>query len=115
MELTAQFIDRTNVIFNPDRFEEYIRPDIYLPLEVRFPRAGDRFCPLGLSGEKKLSDFFIDEKVPRSSRKSCPIVVSEGNIVWVVGYRLDDRFKLRDEDKRAIRLFARQVNLNGGQ
>lgn len=114
MKLTAGFVDRTNVTFTPDRFEEYIRPDISLPLEVRFPRAGDRFCPLGLSGEKKLSDFFIDEKVSRSARESCPLVISGGNIVWIVGYRLDDKYKLRDEDSEAIRLVARLGDLSGG-
>jgi tRNA(Ile)-lysidine synthase len=63
-------------------------------LHLRNRRAGDRFQPLGMSGTKKLKDFFIDQKIPRNLRDSVPLVTDESSIVWVVGYRLDDRFKV---------------------
>ena len=63
-------------------------------LRVRFPRPGDRFQPLGMQGLKKLSDFFIDLKVPYHKRAAIPLVECDRGVVWVCGHRLDDRFKI---------------------
>jgi tRNA(Ile)-lysidine synthase len=75
---------------------------------VRFREPGDRFRPLGGPGEKCLKAFFIDSKVPRSERDRVPVVVSGDRIVWVAGHRLDERFKLRPESERAVRLEFRR-------
>lgn len=70
---------------------------VQFPLTIRNRRPGDRFYPLGLGGSKKLKDLFIDLKVPRHLRDRIPIVVSgDGQIVWVVGLRLDERFKVTE-------------------
>lgn len=63
-------------------------------LSVRFPREGDRFRPLGLDGEKKLSDFFVDEKVDRTRRGHIPLLLCGDEIMWVVGMRIGHRFRL---------------------
>ena len=65
------------------------------PLVVRYPRPGDRYKPLGCRGEKKLSDIFIDAKVPAEKRATIPVVEDRQGIVWVVGFRIADRVKLR--------------------
>ena len=57
-------------------------------LHVRTRVPGDRFQPLGMLGEKKLQDFFVDQKVPRSWRDAIPLLVSGRGIAWVVGYRV---------------------------
>ncbi len=63
------------------------------PLIVRNWRHGDWFCPMGMAGHrKKLQDFFVDCKVPRNDRDAVPLVVAPAGIVWVVGYRGDERF-----------------------
>ena len=63
------------------------------PLTVRNWRPGDWFCPSGLQGHrKKLQDFFVDQKVPRTRRAEVPLAVAPAGIVWVVGYRGDERF-----------------------
>lgn len=74
------------------------------PLTVREWTNGDRFVPLGMDREKKLSDFFIDAKVPLYRKKTIPVVESNGAIVWVAGYRLDDRFKITDKTMHVITL-----------
>ena len=74
---------------------------------VRNRRPGDRFSPLGLGGSKKLQDFFVDLKVNQSQRDLVPIVESEGKIVWVAGYRLDEAFKVTALTKKVIRLELR--------
>ena len=66
-----------------------------LPLKIRFWKPGDVFWPLGSPGSQKLHDFFINIKLPRSERKRVPLLVtSDDRIVWVVGYRLSERFKV---------------------
>jgi tRNA(Ile)-lysidine synthase len=73
-------------------------------LTVRFPQPGDRFYPLGAPGHKKLKDFFIDKKIPRAERPCIPLLMSGGEIAWVVGYRIADPFKVRPETRRMLRL-----------
>lgn len=77
---------------------------VTMPLHVRTFREGDHFHPLNLKGSKKLSDFFIDEKVPFYLRQSIPILECKTGIVWVGGYRLDDRYKVSENTKRVLRL-----------
>ena len=73
------------------------------PLLARNFRPGDRFIPLGMKGHKKLKNFFIDLKVPTEKRASTPILISGDQIVWVCGYRIDERFKVTAETKKIIR------------
>lgn len=73
-------------------------------LRVRFPRPGDRFQPLGMTGFKKLSDFLIDSKVPWHERRQIPLLECDDGIIWVCGYRLDERFKIKPTTKEALHL-----------
>jgi tRNA(Ile)-lysidine synthase len=77
---------------------------VSFPLVLRSSKAGDRFRPLGLGGGKKLKKFFIDAKIPRSQRRRIPILCSGGQIIWVVGHRLDDRVKVTAKTSRLLRL-----------
>ena len=71
---------------------------------MRNRRPGDRFQPLGMSQPKKLNRFMIDVKIPRRWRERVPIVCSPEQIVWVVGYRIDDRVKVTEETRQVLRL-----------
>lgn len=83
----------------------YIDMDkIKFPLIVRARKPGDYFYPFGFGKKKKLQDFFVDEKIPREERDIVPIIESNGNIVCVAGYRLDDRFKIDDNTKRCLQI-----------
>jgi tRNA(Ile)-lysidine synthase len=74
---------------------------------VRTWRAGDRFQPLGMTGKKKLQDFFVDEKVPRRQRSRVPLLcASDGRIAWVAGYRIAEPFKVRAQTRRVLRVRA---------
>jgi tRNA(Ile)-lysidine synthase len=77
------------------------------PLTVRGWREGDRMRPVGLGGTKTLQDLFTDRKVPRALRHTLPVVESEGEIVWVAGVAVDERFAASEADPSAIALSAR--------
>ena len=71
---------------------------------LRSWKEGDWFVPLGMREKKKLSDFFIDEKIPLFEKLAIPVFVSDGEIVWVCGKRLDDRHKIRPTTTRVMKL-----------
>ena len=76
-------------------------------LEVRSWQTGDRMAPFGMGGSKSLQDLFTDCHVPRSRRHVMPLFVSHGEIAWVPGLAMGDRFKLTPRTKRAIRITAK--------
>jgi tRNA(Ile)-lysidine synthase len=82
---------------------------LLFPLVVRPRKRGDFFYPLGFGKKKKLQDFFVDEKVPRDERDAIPLIVSGEDIVWVVGYRGDERFRVTDETKKVLRLEVKKL------
>jgi len=71
------------------------------PLTIRNWQQSDFFHPLGMKTKKKLSDFFIGEKVPLHEKKQVPLLVNgNGDIIWIAGYRLDDRYKVTPKTKK---------------
>ena len=74
-------------------------------LQVRPRREGDRFQPLGMGGQSiKLSDFFVNVKLPKRARANWPLVCVGEEIAWVAGFRLAQRFRVTEKTKRAVRL-----------
>jgi tRNA(Ile)-lysidine synthase len=76
------------------------------PLKLRGIRHGDRFHPLGAPGTRKMQDFLVDLKVPREERSGVAVLESAGEIVWVVGLRIDDRFKVDEDTRRVAEIVA---------
>lgn len=74
---------------------------LVFPLELRKWKKGDRFQPLGMQKSKKLSDFFIDEKVNRLEKSKLWLLCSGHDIVWIIGYRINDRYKITELTKTA--------------
>ena len=73
---------------------------IHFPLTLRHWRHGDRFHPLGMKGSKLLSDFFVDQKFTEAQKSNVFLLASaENEILWVVGHRIDDQFKVTSETK----------------
>jgi tRNA(Ile)-lysidine synthase len=73
-------------------------------LTVRSRKKGDFFYPLGFGRRKKLQDYFVDEKVPRDERDAVPLVVAGNDIVWIAGYRGDERFKVSHTTERFLKI-----------
>ncbi|MGB6036960.1 MAG: tRNA lysidine(34) synthetase TilS [Cryomorphaceae bacterium] len=72
------------------------------PLEVRLWQNGDRFVPFGMKGSKKVSDYLIDAKVSVPEKERTYVLVSDGEICWLIGHRIDDRYKLNRGETDAI-------------
>ncbi len=73
-------------------------------LLIRSWNEGDWFVPLGMKEKKKISDFFIDQKIPLFEKQTIPIVISDGSVVWICGKRLDDRYKITPKTTSVIKL-----------
>ena len=80
-------------------------------LSVRRRLPGDRFQPLGMEKPKKLNEFMIDARIPRAWRRRIPIVCSSGQILWVVGWRIDERFKVTEKTGKVLRLEFKHTHL----
>jgi tRNA(Ile)-lysidine synthase len=72
------------------------------PLIIRRRQKGDYFYPSGFGKRKKLQDFFVDNKIPKDERDTIPIVVSGDDIIWIVGHRMDERFRAKEGTKRFL-------------
>jgi tRNA(Ile)-lysidine synthase len=92
---------KTVVVFDADRTGT--------ALLVRPREKGDFFYPLGFGKKKKVQDFFVDGKVPRDERDAIPLILSGNDIVWIAGYRGDERFRVTEGTKRFLKLEFKKV------
>ncbi len=87
-----------NVILDAD--------EIAWPLVIRSREPGDRFIPSGMTSHKKLKDFFIDSKVPARQRDQVPIIADGNRILWVVGYRVDERALPKEDSTKLVQIIV---------
>lgn len=78
------------------------------PLTIRKWKKGDYFYPFGMHGKKKLSKFFKDEKIDVLSKESQWLLCSDDQIVWVIGKRADNRFKITSETKHVLKFKVKE-------
>lgn len=81
------------------------------PWLVRGERPGDRIRPLGMNGSRKVKELFIDEKVPREMRRNIPLVFSNGELIWVCGYRVAEGGRVTADTVRVARAEVRHMPL----
>lgn len=115
---SSQLISAEGIVTNGSE-GEYVDADAVGTQELilRTWKEGDSFVPLGMRTAKKISDFFVDAKVPIYEKRAVPILTTKaGDIVWICGFRIDDRFKVTQQTKRALRLsFSTTETAHGPQ
>ncbi len=103
-------VSKDNVRLSNDKSIEYISGDRCGEFNIRRWKEGDRFYPIGFnlsggrSGSKKISDFLNEQKIPSILKKKQLVLTTQNNIVWVLGLRLDNRFKLTGNTKKIYKL-----------
>jgi len=78
--------------------------EVQFPLTIRHWKPGDYFYPLGMNQMKKLSDYFVDNKIPVPEKNSTWLLASGKKIVWIMGQRIDHRFRITPDTKRVLLL-----------
>ncbi len=113
----ASIIDRSVEVEGENEFIAYLDADkCGDSLVIRSRLEGDRFQPLGFDTPKRLNRFMIDLKIPQSWRERVPLVCchgqglpSRGQVIWVVGCRIDDRYKITADTKRVLKIEFKRV------
>ncbi|MFP4845873.1 tRNA lysidine(34) synthetase TilS [Winogradskyella sp. PE311] len=96
---------------NVDHIKDKNDSKIYLdkgklkyPLELRQWKEGDYFYPLGMKGKKKISKYLKDEKLSLVEKENTWVLTSEGNIIWVIGKRADERYKVTEATSSILKI-----------
>ena len=85
------------------KYDEAVDFDkISVPLMIRARRPGDKFWPLGSPGIQKVKGFFINNKIPILERDTVPIVTMNGQPIWIVGFRIDNRIRVTEETRKLL-------------
>lgn len=104
IKLKIKLIERNQVELTTEKTIAFIDADkIIWPLELRKWQAGDSFVPLGMSGRKKVSDYLIDEKISLLDKENTYVLLSNNEIVWLVGYRISNPFKIKEYTQNVLR------------
>ena len=96
-EADAIFGERTNIIFAD-------KDALNFPLTIRKYKAGDVFHPLGMTGKKKVSKYFKDEKLSLLDKENTWLLCSGDDIVWIINRRADNRFRVTENTKRILKI-----------
>lgn len=75
----------------------------HFPLTIRPRKPGDFFCPSGFGKRKKIQDYFVDMKIPRDERDSVPLLTEKDDIIWVAGYRADERYRVEKGTEKILK------------
>lgn len=105
MDITIDKIDKTKFVL--DRSHDVACIDlekVEFPLLIRTWKQGDYFQPLGMKGFKKVSDFFIDQKIPIHEKENTWLLCSGKKVVWIMGCRLDERFKITPQTRQVLKI-----------
>ncbi len=98
-------IEPSKYIGETEKNLEYFASEkLNFPLKLRKWRSGDTFQPFGMKGNKKISKFLKDEKISLNEKANIWLLLSDEKIVWVIGHRMDDNFKVSPDTKHIVKI-----------
>ena len=97
-------IDNVNEYRLPSNVALLDEAKLQYPLRLRRWREGDSFIPFGMAGRKKVGDYLTDQKVPIVERKRQFVLLSGEDIVWIVGRRTDERFRVGNNTENILKI-----------
>jgi tRNA(Ile)-lysidine synthase len=101
----SDIVERSEVHFSLSPVVEFVDADLAGgALTLRNWQPGDWFMPLGMKGRKKISDFLVDSKIPVYQKNNVLVLSNKDGIIWVCGLRVDDRFKLKEDTRRILKV-----------
>ena len=102
IKLSLELVDKFKLAEDKNKRVAVLNYDkLQFPLTLRNWKEGDWFIPSGMKGKKKLSDYFVDNKFSLIEKKRCFVLCSNNDIVWIVGHRIDERYKFVDSEEKA--------------
>jgi tRNA(Ile)-lysidine synthase len=104
LQLQFNYKHNPNEIINDKNIALLDLEKIQFPLILRKWYKGDSFFPLGMKGRKKLSDFFVDNKLSLVEKENIWVLASGDNILWIIGLRIDNRYKITPETKQCLKV-----------
>lgn len=105
LHLSINWLEKKDVTIDPDPRVAFLDADrLEFPLILKKWEAGEYFQPFGMKGFKKISDFFTDMKLSIPEKEQSWILYSGNKVVWIAGYRIDNRFRISDETKNVVRI-----------
>lgn len=109
-DMYISLIDKKNVVFTNNKNEEFISGDkLGAEFVIRKWKAGDKFRPLGLNGQKKVSDFLNETKITGKKKENQLLLTQNSKIVWVIGLRTDEKYKICETTKKALALCLKKT------
>ncbi|MBE2281362.1 MAG: tRNA lysidine(34) synthetase TilS, partial [Ignavibacteriaceae bacterium] len=103
-ELLTNFEKEFNPEFALDKTVEFIDAGGIKSLTIRKRQNGDYFYPTGMKGRKLVSEYLVDIKLTSGAKEDVYLLLNENKIIWVIGYRLDNRFLIKNETKKILKL-----------
>lgn len=97
-------IDTIKTFGVPEHIAQVDADKLRWPLTIRRWREGDWFVPFGMTGRKKVSDYLIDQKIPLPEKQRQFVLLSGDEIVWLIGRRIDDRYRLTSDTENVLRI-----------
>lgn len=105
IELSIKILDASSFQLKTGKqIEGFDLDKLEFPLELRSWQKGDYMTPLGMQGSKKISDILIDEKVPLFEKEKVHVLCSNQEIVWLIGLRISEKFKVDKQSKNVLQL-----------
>ena len=109
-ESCRQFVNENKGVYTKFFDLKKFESETILDIVVRNRRDGDIFKPLNSNGTKKLKEYFIDTKINREQRSKFPLIAKNKEIIWIIGNKTSDKYKVTDNTKSVLMIYFESIN-----